>query len=271
MEIAVNRIEIEIVSQVLIPRHMRFQAGAKLGPYEIEEPLVAGGTGEVYRARDTRLDRRVAIKVLPDELAADETVRARFEREATAISSLSHPNISTLHDVGNENGTDFLEMERHPDTSRDVMRLDLESLDMEPLIQTPFLEVLPSFGPTADWIVYQSDATGRFEVYVQKITGAGGRWQISTDGGGRAAWSHDGRTIYYLWNGTVYAVDVEVGESLVARIPEPLFDLEYRGRPMRPYDVTPDGSRFVFVLAQHAGDASAPMTLVQNWTRMLER
>jgi len=168
-------------------------------------------------------------------------------------------------------GRALLVMEQHTDTAWDVMRLELESQEMEPLIQTPFVEVLPSFGPTPDWIAYQSDETGRFEVYVQKVTGVGGRWQLSTDGGSRPVWSRDGRTVYYLWNGKMYSVDVEVGESLVAGIPRPLFDLEYRGGPMRPYDVTADGSRFVFVLAQQTGDASAPMTLVQNWTRMLER
>jgi hypothetical protein len=85
--------------------------GARLGPYEIVAPLGAGGMGEVYRARDTRLDRIVAIKVLPPDLAADPQFRERFEREARVISSLSHPHICPLFDVGNDNGVEFLVME----------------------------------------------------------------------------------------------------------------------------------------------------------------
>src|ERR1700674_3682305 len=90
---------------------MALTSGTKLGPYEIEAPLGAGGMGEVYRARDTRLDRTVAIKILPAHLSANAEAKQRFDREARAISSLNHPNICTLHDVGHQNGIDFLVME----------------------------------------------------------------------------------------------------------------------------------------------------------------
>jgi eukaryotic-like serine/threonine-protein kinase len=90
---------------------MPLTAGAKLGPFEILAPIGAGGMGEVYRARDTRLDRTVAIKILPDHLYAAAPARERFEREAKAISSLNHPHICTLHDVGHHEGIDFLVME----------------------------------------------------------------------------------------------------------------------------------------------------------------
>jgi serine/threonine protein kinase len=86
-------------------------SGAKLGPYEIKEPLGAGGMGEVYLARDTRLGRDVAVKVLPAHLSSDPELRQRMEREARAISSLNHPNICTLHDIGSQDGLDFLVME----------------------------------------------------------------------------------------------------------------------------------------------------------------
>jgi eukaryotic-like serine/threonine-protein kinase len=86
-------------------------AGTKLGPYEIIAPLGAGGMGEVYRARDTRLDRTVAIKILPAHLSAVPESRARLEREARTISSLNHPNICVLHDVGHTDGVDYLVME----------------------------------------------------------------------------------------------------------------------------------------------------------------
>jgi serine/threonine protein kinase/Tol biopolymer transport system component len=90
---------------------MALTSGTKLGPYEIQSPLGAGGMGEVYRARDTRLDRIVAIKVLTSHLSDNPELKQRFEREAKAISSLNHPNICTLHDVGSQNGVDFLVME----------------------------------------------------------------------------------------------------------------------------------------------------------------
>jgi len=90
---------------------MNLAPGTRLGPYEIVAPLGAGGMGEVWLARDTRLDRRVAIKVLPSSFADDEQLRARFEREARAISQLSHPRICALYDVGNVDGHAYLVME----------------------------------------------------------------------------------------------------------------------------------------------------------------
>jgi eukaryotic-like serine/threonine-protein kinase len=90
---------------------MPLQPGLRLGPYEIVSLLGAGGMGEVYKARDTRLDRTVAIKVLPASLSEDRERRERFEREARAVSALNHPNICTLHDIGHQDGVDFLVME----------------------------------------------------------------------------------------------------------------------------------------------------------------
>jgi eukaryotic-like serine/threonine-protein kinase len=90
---------------------MALASGTRLGPYEILAPLGAGGMGEVYKARDTRLDRTVAIKILPSIIASDPAYRARFEREAKAVAALSHPHICPLFDVGHQNGTDFLVME----------------------------------------------------------------------------------------------------------------------------------------------------------------
>ena len=90
---------------------MSVAPGARLGPYEIQSALGAGGMGEVYKARDTRLERTVAIKVLPSHVAADPDRRQRFEREARVIASLDHPHICALYDVGCENGVDFLVMQ----------------------------------------------------------------------------------------------------------------------------------------------------------------
>src|SRR5262249_44217041 len=86
-------------------------SGSRLGPYEILAPLGAGGMGEVYKARDTRLERTVAIKVLPEHLSKSEEIRQRFEREAKTISQLSHSHICALYDVGREGETEYLVME----------------------------------------------------------------------------------------------------------------------------------------------------------------
>src|SRR5262245_16964874 len=90
---------------------MPLAAGSRLGPYEILSPLGAGGMGEVYRARDPKLAREVAIKVLPADLATDSERLARFEREARTASGLNHPNIVTIYEVGEFDGTSFIAME----------------------------------------------------------------------------------------------------------------------------------------------------------------
>ena len=90
---------------------MALTSGTRVGPYEIQSPLGAGGMGEVYRAKDTRLDRTVAIKILPAHLSDDPEFKQRFEREARTVSSLNHSHICHLYDIGSQDGTDFLVME----------------------------------------------------------------------------------------------------------------------------------------------------------------
>src|SRR5215472_12596704 len=87
---------------------MSLAPGTKLGPYEIQTALGSGGMGEVYRARDTRLDRVVAIKVLPESFAADAERLRRFEQEAKAVAALNHPNILSVHDTGAQNGIHYI-------------------------------------------------------------------------------------------------------------------------------------------------------------------
>lgn len=120
---------------------MSIPTGTRLGPYEVLAPIGAGGMGEVYRGKDTRLDRIVAIKVLPSHLSSNPDLKQRFEREARAISSFSHPHICTLHDIGNQNGVDYLVMEylegetvadrlkKGPLTSELVLRYGMEIAD----------------------------------------------------------------------------------------------------------------------------------------------
>ncbi|HTY41664.1 MAG TPA: protein kinase, partial [Thermoanaerobaculia bacterium] len=89
---------------------MSLSPGTRLGPYEILSPLGAGGMGEVYRVKDTRLAREVAIKVLPETLASDPERLRRFEKEARSASALSHPNIVTVYDIGAQDGVSYLAM-----------------------------------------------------------------------------------------------------------------------------------------------------------------
>src|SRR6516162_6763435 len=98
-------------SRAIITPPMPLASGQRLGPYEILSPLGAGGMGEVYRARDTRLERIVALKILPKEFSCDPLRKQRFEQEAKTISSLNHPHICVLHDIGHQDGVDFLVME----------------------------------------------------------------------------------------------------------------------------------------------------------------
>ena len=109
---------------------MKLASGVRLGPYEIVAPIGAGGMGEVYRARDTRLDRTVAIKILPAEFAQDERLRIRFEREAKAISALNHPHICALYDVGPQ----YLVME-HCEGKTLAKRISEGALPIEQVLQ----------------------------------------------------------------------------------------------------------------------------------------
>src|SRR6266851_3404304 len=113
---------------------MAIRPGRRLGPYEILTAIGAGGMGEVYRARDTRLDRIVAIKVLPPHLADRSELRERFEREARTIASLNHPHICTLFDIGQQDGIDYLVME-YLEGETLAQRLQKGPLPLEQVLQ----------------------------------------------------------------------------------------------------------------------------------------
>src|ERR1700747_1707740 len=102
---------LQCASPLEVSGPMGLRIGTQLGPYEILSAIGAGGMGEVYRARDTRLERTVAVKILPDHLSDRAELRERFEREARTIASLNHSHICTLFDIGHQDGTDFLVME----------------------------------------------------------------------------------------------------------------------------------------------------------------
>src|SRR5262249_48986154 len=113
---------------------MTLAVGTKLGPYEIGSRLGAGGMGEVYHARDTRLDRSVAIKVLPPEFSVDPERRKRFEYEARTISTLNHPHICALYDIGHQNQTDYLVFEYLEGETLD-QRLEKGAMPLEQVLR----------------------------------------------------------------------------------------------------------------------------------------
>ncbi len=113
---------------------MPLSPGTTLGPYQIDAPLGAGGMGEVYKATDTRLDRTVAIKVLPEHVANDPDLKQRFEREAKTVAALNHPHICTLHDIGSQDGVDFLVME-YLDGQTLAQRLEKGALPLDQALQ----------------------------------------------------------------------------------------------------------------------------------------
>ncbi len=122
---------------------MPLKPGTTLGPYQIEAPIGAGGMGEVYRARDTRLDRTVAIKVLPEHVAADPDLKQRFEREARTVAALNHPHICTLYDIGGQVPTDPSTGSGSTSSREPVDFLVMEYLDGETLAQRVRKGALP--------------------------------------------------------------------------------------------------------------------------------
>lgn len=134
---------------------MALKPGTKLGPYEIQSLLGAGGMGEVYRARDTRLQRTVAIKVLPAHLSSDADLHARFEQEAKSISGLQHPNICVVHDIGSQDGVDYMVMSR---VKQPVLMLNGHYDFFFPVesTQDPFFNLLGSKKDEKKHMVYES-------------------------------------------------------------------------------------------------------------------
>jgi len=153
-------------------------------------------------------------------------------------------------------------------TSTDISVLSLTGdRELRPLLRTPANEEAARLSPDGGWIAYQSDESGRFEVYVMAYPGPGGRSQVSIDGGSAPVWSHDGRELFYRGSGNLMAVGVETRPKFRAGLPKPLFKLTNLG----DYDVAPDGQRFVMVRSR--GEEAAPRSLavVLGWFDDLRR
>jgi serine/threonine protein kinase len=200
--------------------------GARLGPYEIQSALGAGGMGEVYRARDTRLDRTVAIKILPDALAADSQFRDRFDREARTISQLDHPHICALYDVGEQTGTAYLVMQYlEGETLADRLTRGALPLDQALQVAIQIADALSAAHKAG--IVHRDLKPGNMAV------------PINVDSPDRAP---------------------AIGS------PVPLFAAHLSGSPQAPtvrsYSVSRDGQRFLMDVPV---ETSLPVTVILNW------
>jgi Tol biopolymer transport system component/tRNA A-37 threonylcarbamoyl transferase component Bud32 len=169
-------------------------------------------------------------------------------------------------------GKNLLYYNIDPETSWDINVLPLEGdRTPRPFVRTPFVEIRARFSPDGRWVAYQSNESGQSEIYVQAFPGPGGKWQISTAGGGEPQWSPDGRELFYLSQNRIMRVDVKTGADFEAGIPEPLF-----GVALRPittnnrYLLSPDGKRFL-LLSSLLQDSTPPTTVVVNWTAELRQ
>jgi serine/threonine protein kinase len=169
------------------------------------------------------------------------------------------------------------------DTSFDIARLDLDSGELENLVRTPFLEVNPDLSPDGEWLAVASDETGRLEIYVYQLSGRGGRWQVSTDGGNIPSWSRDGKTLYYLASSrgtrmgfasalsTLMSVPIETGATVRVGAPVEVMQVSAFQVETRKYDVSADGSKVLWNTMVGGTSQGAPLSVVRNWPALLDR
>jgi eukaryotic-like serine/threonine-protein kinase len=239
---------------------MRPTSGTKLGPYEIIAPLGAGGMGEVYRARDTRLGRDVAIKILPQHLTEMPDAKLRFEREARAVSSLNHAHICMLHDIGYQDGVDFLvveylegemlakRLEKGPLPAAELLRIAIEIADalerahrqgvVHRDLKPGNIMLTKSGAKLMDFGLAKSDgvaAAAPLSSVTQSLNPAG---QTPTEPlTARVRWKNDG-AYFGLFTANLF-------------------------------DVTSDGQRFI--IPYDSGQANRTISLVVNWPALLKK
>ena len=234
--------------------------GQRLGSFTIQSLLGEGGMGQVYRARDSRLDRDVAIKILPNVWLADPERRARFDREARMLAALNHPHVGAIYGVEDVDGVPalVLELVEGPTLA--------ERLERGPLALTDALTISPQISPDGTWLAHNSDESGRLEIYVSPFPGPGGKIAISTDGGTEPRWSRDGRELFYRQADRMMVVTITPGSSLTASSPRVLFEGRYQVSDTNSggYDVAPDG-RFLMIQHTVAEQPATEFNIVLGW------
>ncbi len=177
-------------------------------------------------------------------------------------------------DSWSADGRFLLYYERHPESSWDIWGLPLEGEDRKPwpFLHTAFVEVRARFSPDGRWVAYQSNESGRSEIYVQSFPGPAGKWQISTNGGSEPQWGPGGDELYFLGTDLkMMRVTVQTGETFDAGIPEPLFPVRLRPITTRNRFVVPSGGEGFLLLSSLREDTTPPTTVVLNWMAALGR
>ena len=154
-----------------------------------------------------------------------------------------------------------------PGTGDDIWLLDMDQRTAKPFLQTPFYEGRAAFSPDGQWIAYDSDETGRDEVFVRPYPGPGAKWQISVDGGRGQGWAPDGRSILFGQGGTIYRVRIDTTSGFRAGRPEALFDIKLDARDG---DLRPDGSGFIFITKEEAEAPATEIRVLVNWSALRE-
>ena len=265
----------ESVSAAYNLSRLHLERGTRLGPYEVLSPIGRGGMGEVWEGRDSRLDRRVAIKISREQFSD------RFDREARAVAALNHPHICTLHDVG----PNYLVMEfidgkplAGPLPMPDAFRAAIQIADAleaaHRRCRNHSIRSRAPFSPDGRFIAYSSNEDGRFQVYVQTFPVSDDKWKSSVDGGFEPHWSADGTELFFLSEDlALMSTPIVTMPTFKPGTPQRLFQTQvpegvspYRSR----YEVSKDGKRFL-VFTQTNRNAPTGITTVLNWTAGLER
>ena len=162
----------------------------------------------------------------------------------------------------------------HPNKRFDVGVLRMSDRKAQPFLQTRFNEAAPRFSPDGRWLAYNSDESGRYEVYVQPYPGPGGKWQISTEGGTEPVWNPNGRELFYRSEDKMMAVDIATQPGFAAGRPRKLFEGRYGDFPLPAranYDVSPDGQRFLMTKETEQNSSATQINVVLNWFEELKQ
>ncbi len=167
-------------------------------------------------------------------------------------------------------GKSFAFVQQEPTTGADCWTMSLESGNAAPFLKTPFTEWFPQYSPDSRWIVYESNETGRPEIYVQSARGSGGKWQVSSEGGMRPVWPRDSKEIYYLNGDKVMAVAVQTAPTFTVGTPRELFEGDFF-RSGHYFDASSDGQHFFFIKSLNQTNGPTQINTVLNWSSDLKK